>query len=887
MQRVVKNENMKRIIQILTILLFLTSATSSTDEKVPVYKDPRAGEFFRDWLICGPFPNPLPAGINQYRFDSTSLGHYRDFLTQFGGEGNIRPFEGMEIKHPDGHTVKWTRFRNPYGLISIGDMLTPNAQAVAYAACVVQSSEEKKMVLSVTSNDGVRIWQNGVRILEHNTMGSEEPDRDLVPVILKKGDNYFCVKISQGFGKWSFQLRLLDYMESVDRVEKSIYLYTRPEITETADEYQIFIGQKYKVELLQKKIPVRIKIMDQDENHVIATFNSFIGETLHIKKSDLNLINGLHPVLCTIILPDGRQHTLRNYLYSGKAPDINKTLAQFSRMPLPDSTLFHEKQALKNSKCMAFQLADDAKAGNLEPMDSWTQKEVTNRYGKWLTSIYNAPTPYHKIFPEIRSIELLNTGDFPINKELSYTDFTQGKVNADLNRIAELLNQHKKPNWKISDNGNIEIGLQKDFPESKQFTFPSNEAYQIVVDINKIKVIGAGIRGLHFGLVTLKHLIEMNEPLPAAVITDYPAAAHRATFQFLPVPMTQKSKDRILEYVDLKYNEIVVRSADYRNLDDPKIREGIVEYFDFIKSFHIEPIPLLWITGDPAWEEGFLLEDEPVTFIGDRLQFQVQQMVNLESSRPVIRSGKQGIVYEAGKDYRIISVAPPIMERIPTGRIPINGTVFFTGDIIDPRAHRYSKTCPSEEPAYQEFDRLTGLIIETLKPSKLHVNHDELGLINSDSRCKKRNLKEHELVAYQINRMRDIIKKHDTAVDMIMWADCVNPYHNAGLKLLENTADLLYKDIIMAHWYYTAENYQQRDLLEKGTDFLLSRGFRTYGCPWDHLVNHQAWERILLKNTGNPDFLGLMHTEWYSDDRSFGLSQTAEINWTGKTWLTR
>ena len=60
-------------------------------------------------------------------------------------------------------------------------------------------------------------------------------------------------------------------------------------------------------------------------------------------------------------------------------------------------------------------------------------------------------------------------------------------------------------------------------------------------------------------------------------------------------------------------------------------------------------------------------------------------------------------------------------------------------------------------------------------------------------------MKEYELIAYQVNRMRDIIKNHDPEVDMIMWADCVNPYHNAGLKLLEKTGELLKKDIIMAH----------------------------------------------------------------------------------------
>jgi hypothetical protein len=196
-------------------------------------------------------------------------------------------------------------------------------------------------------------------------MGSEEPDRDLVPVVLKKGDNYFCIKISQGFGKWSFQFRFLDYASTVKRVEESVYLYTRPEITETADEYQIFAGQRYKVELLQHKIPAEIQIMDQDGNHVIAAYNTSLGETVKIKKSSLELIEGLHPVSCAIHLPDGKQNVLRNYLFAGKAPSITETYQQFRQIPLPDSTLFHGQQELKNSKCMAYQLADDAKAGNL------------------------------------------------------------------------------------------------------------------------------------------------------------------------------------------------------------------------------------------------------------------------------------------------------------------------------------------------------------------------------------------------------------------------------------------------------------------------------------------------------------------------------------------
>lgn len=537
----------------------------------------------------------------------------KKIVLQYGGEGEIRPFEGMEVTHPDGNIVKWTRYKNPFALIPLSDILTPNVQTVEYAACVVKASEEKKIVLSVTSNDGIRIWQNGKRILEHNTMGSEEPDRDLIPVILKKGENYFCVKISQGFGKWSFQFRFLDFDQTVKRVEESVYLYLRPEILETADEYQIFAGQRYKVELLAHKIPAEIKIMDQDGCHVVANYQTNLGENLKIKKSSLNLIPGLHPVSCTIELSDGKQSVLRNYLFAGKAPEISETYKNFLDLTLPDSTLFHGKEELKNSKCMAYQLADDVKAGNLEPMDAWTQNEVTDQYAKWLNTIKNAPSPYHRIFPEIQKINLMNDGNFVIKQKLSFTDFTGGQLKADIGRIRKSLTENLGFNLKESDHGAVIVGLQKDFPEAKETSFPNSEAYRIIVDKQQIKVIGAGIRGLHFGLVTLKQLLEMNVPLPSVDLLDFPVAAHRATFQELPVPMTEKTKARILEYVDLKYNEIVVRSDDYRNIDHPEIRKGLIEYFDFIKSFQIEPIPLLWISGDPSWEEGFLIKDEPLT----------------------------------------------------------------------------------------------------------------------------------------------------------------------------------------------------------------------------------------------------------------------------------
>lgn len=58
------------------------------------YKEPKPGEFMKNWLICGPFPvferGAIPEGeeVQKRAFAS-------DFLTQHGGETKIRPTPGL------------------------------------------------------------------------------------------------------------------------------------------------------------------------------------------------------------------------------------------------------------------------------------------------------------------------------------------------------------------------------------------------------------------------------------------------------------------------------------------------------------------------------------------------------------------------------------------------------------------------------------------------------------------------------------------------------------------------------------------------------------------------------------------------------------------------
>jgi hypothetical protein len=870
----------------VSIIIYLISSIILATDGISTYHDPAEDEYFTDWLICGPFPNPLPPGINEYRHDETSLGFYKDYLRAYGGESDIRPYEGMKIKHPAGHELVWHRYHGYFARVPLDDILKPKDQVIAYAACVVKSSYMRELVLSISSNDGIRVWHNGKLILDHNTGGTPEPDRDLIAIDLKKGDNFFLLKISQGFGRWSFQFRFLNRNKISDELSNKAHFYCRPEITETQDTWHIYIGQKYKVGLLGKKIPVLLQIAAPNGKHIVASYNSFLGEEIPLKKSQLNLAAGLNPVFCHVNSANEQRYTMRSSIFVGNAPPISETYHLFKSLPPIDTLNFYGKQIQYNKECLDYHLTDDIDKGFIEPLNTIQQKKLVQCFAEWMTSLNDATSPYQLILPEIKSIVLdKERSPFQLKKVHTLCDFTKGKMNSDIERLQKkLLSKYGFELNQEMEKGSIEIGLSGAFPEDSQgFDFSSDEAYAIIVKPELIRIIGAGKRGLHYALVTLRHLFELSSTLPAAKIYDYPAGAQRSTFQNFSMPFDEKDEQRILEYIDLKYNEIVIWTRDFRNLDQPEIKAELRKCWNFIEKFHLEAVPNLWLNGDLSWYEGVFRKDEPIVFSEDEVKLGFQCLIDLASSRPILHSKESKEIYQRGKDFEIISIEPPIIRRLDNGAIKSGETVLMDADIYDRKTHYYSKPCPSEERAYQQFDDYVGKLISEFRPRKIHVNHDELGIINSDSRCIKKEFRDDELVAYQINRMREIIKKHAPDVDMIMWADAINPYHNGSKKGLEYIADLLHKDIIMANWFYSAENFAQRDLIELGTKYLLDKGFRIYGCPWDDLVNHKVWEDVLNIYKANPAFLGLMHTQWQG--RNSGLAQTGMIGWSGKTWL--
>lgn len=63
---------------------------------------------------------------------------------------------------------------------------------------------------SLGSDDGIKVWVNGVEILAHNVDRGCHPDQEHVDLVLKKGENRFLLKINNNQGAFGYYFRMED-----------------------------------------------------------------------------------------------------------------------------------------------------------------------------------------------------------------------------------------------------------------------------------------------------------------------------------------------------------------------------------------------------------------------------------------------------------------------------------------------------------------------------------------------------------------------------------------------------------------------------------------------------------------------------------------------------
>jgi len=162
----------------------------------------------RQWLVCGPFPVSQKEG-ERPDMAAQRQAFYKDFLTEHGGEADIRPTAQM-VHKIDGEQYRWQPVASETDVINLFDVYEPEEYVVAYAWAEIEMPEARSGLLGIGSDDAMRLWLNGEPVTENWTDRPAQPDDDLVLVNFRAGKNQILMKVQNQRESWGFVCRLLD-----------------------------------------------------------------------------------------------------------------------------------------------------------------------------------------------------------------------------------------------------------------------------------------------------------------------------------------------------------------------------------------------------------------------------------------------------------------------------------------------------------------------------------------------------------------------------------------------------------------------------------------------------------------------------------------------------
>jgi calcineurin-like phosphoesterase family protein len=179
----------------ITLLIIPNSLVSCRESDSGPYTSEFSPEtWVTKWFYLGPFDNE-----NQDDFN-------KDLLEKYGGELNFDP--AAHISQVEDYKDKIRKASDDEtGYIDFIKVLGKQENRLAYAYSEIISPESGYAVLKVGSDDAVKVWINGEKVLDNYVFRAPQPDQDIVLVKILKGTNRCLVKLGQGTGGWGFFLR--------------------------------------------------------------------------------------------------------------------------------------------------------------------------------------------------------------------------------------------------------------------------------------------------------------------------------------------------------------------------------------------------------------------------------------------------------------------------------------------------------------------------------------------------------------------------------------------------------------------------------------------------------------------------------------------------------
>ncbi len=427
---------------------------------------------------------------------------------------------------------------------------------------------------------------------------------------------------------------------------------------------------------------------------------------------------------------------------------------------------------------------------------------------------------------------------------------------------------------------------------------PANrEGYTVVVQPDFVAVVGSSPAGTYYGVQTLVQMamedVDTGWRIPCGIVTDWP------DFPFRGVYIQHSDMREVRAFSEKKINAVVFEG--FLSIFDPDSPDAARQLFDECRQYGIEPIPMIQgfghgdeiIRHNPNWAEGIYVRNEKLGFAEGTNPPPVllaQPNVIRTEHTDILITDEHGKGYEEGTDYNVIpgdinpyqSPGKPFaIERLASGKIPDGGAVFASYDYAPLRAKsRYDLSfCPSEPATYEWLRELVESAVRELKPHYVMIGRDEPMRMSTDSRCLASGKTYAELFAWDVQRMVQFAMAVDPTVEVLMWADAVNPYRNAFSHTNNPTGpaiDLLPRQVILMPWFYG--NFE-RLTMANSVEFFHRHGFRTIGGASRHVINPRHWAEVAWEYRGQElGMQGLLLTPWENPQGDYSLF--ANYAWT-------
>ncbi len=154
--------------------------------------------FIKNWKVIGPFD--FGKGLDQKYPPENNIQLNKTYT----GQGGIKTEWITGNTGESGYLNFIKVFRSRY------QNVTPELEGIAYAYSEVLSPDNRKITMSIGSNDGAKMWINGEVVYKLHAGRAAFPDQDIIKVNLRKGWNKILVKVENLGANWGLYVRILN-----------------------------------------------------------------------------------------------------------------------------------------------------------------------------------------------------------------------------------------------------------------------------------------------------------------------------------------------------------------------------------------------------------------------------------------------------------------------------------------------------------------------------------------------------------------------------------------------------------------------------------------------------------------------------------------------------